>query len=403
MSLAAHTKKIATQRYRLSPIQESPIRNGVGALLYANRERADVLRRVHEIGDALGLRPVAQGLPTAWLFRNLRPDTRRDHRSYRRRHWRTWRSGQLRQYDVSQARRKHLSAVRQFLDVKPFDDDGKRLLRQTFGEAALTKEDVIDIINIGIEVLVRYRYELPAFDTLVREARAQRVATNQTLFSQIQNALGDTDRAFLDALFVVGDDPRRVSPWNDLKQDATLPTLHGMRELVARYNQLMVPSGFSHLLKAIPVVKVHQWALEGISLDAASMVDLEPNKRYAVALAVIRQRMARVTDDLCDIFCKQMRRVLHSAEEALKTYLTDNQEKTDEILRRFASLEGLLKSDQPPTEQLQGVRQTVMSRPDLCEFSRLHAEYGGKNEHRFMWHSFKPRRAELLRILTMLP
>jgi TnpA family transposase len=309
----------------------------------------------------------------------------------------------LRQYDVSQARRKHLSAVRQFLEVKPFDDDGKTLLRQTFGEAALTKEDVIDIINIGIEVLVRYRYELPAFDTLVREARAQRVATNQTLFSQIQNALGDTDRAFLDALFVVGDDPRRVSPWNDLKQDATLPTLHGMRELVARYNQLMGPSGFSHLLKAIPVVKVHQWALEGISLDAASMVDLEPNKRYAVALAVIRQRMARVTDDLCDIFCKQMRRVLHSAEEALKTYLTDNQEKTDEILRRFASLEGLLKSDQPPTEQLQGVRQTVMSRPDLCEFSRLHAECGGKNEYRFMWHSFKPRRAEMLRILTMLP
>jgi hypothetical protein len=250
------------------------------------------------------------------------------------------------QYDVSQARRKHLSAVRQFLEVKQFDEDGKRLLRQTFGEAALTKEDVIDIINIGIEVLVRYRYELPAFDTLVREARAQRVATNQTLLTEIHTALGDGDRVFLDALFVV-----------------------------------------SHLLKAIPVVKVHQWTLEGISLDAASMVNMEPNKRYAVALAVIRQRIARVTDDLCDIFCKQMQRVLHSAEEALKKYLTDNQEKTDEILRRFASLEGLLKSDQPADEQLKGVRQTVMARPDLCEFSRLHAEYGGKNEYRFMWHS----------------
>jgi Tn3 transposase DDE domain/Domain of unknown function (DUF4158) len=309
----------------------------------------------------------------------------------------------LRQYDVSQARRKHLSAVRQFLEVKQFDEDGKTLLRQTFGEAALTKEDVIDIINIGIEVLVRYRYELPAFDTLVREARAQRVATNQTLLAKIHNALEDSDRVFLDALFVVGDDLRRVSPWNDLKQDAALPTLDGMRDLVARYDQLMALSGFSHLLKAIPVVKVHQWALEGISLDAASMVDMEPNKRYAVALAVIRQRIARVTDDLCDIFCKQMQRVLHSAEEALKKYLTDNQEKTDEILRRFASLEGLLKSDQPADEQLKGVRQTVMARPDLCEFSRLHAEYGGKNEYRFMWHSFKPRRAEMLRILTKLP
>lgn len=46
-------------------------------------------------------------------------------------------------------------------------------MRQTFSEAALTKEDVIDIVNIGIETLVRHRYELPAFDTLVREARVQ--------------------------------------------------------------------------------------------------------------------------------------------------------------------------------------------------------------------------------------
>jgi hypothetical protein len=38
--------------------------------------------------------------------------------------------------------------VRQFLEVKPFDDEGTTLLRQTFGEAALIKEDVIDIINI---------------------------------------------------------------------------------------------------------------------------------------------------------------------------------------------------------------------------------------------------------------
>jgi hypothetical protein len=63
----------------------------------------------------------------------------------------------LEQYDSSQARRKHLSAVRNFLNVKPFGNDGKVLIRQTFSEAALTKEDVIDIVNIGIETLVRQR------------------------------------------------------------------------------------------------------------------------------------------------------------------------------------------------------------------------------------------------------
>jgi len=51
---------------------------------------------------------------------------------------------------------------------------------------------------------------------------------------------------------------------------------------------------------------------------------------------------------------------------------------------------------------LKGVRQAVTARPDLCEFSRLHAEYGGKNEFRFVWQFFKPRRAEILRILSKL-
>lgn len=305
----------------------------------------------------------------------------------------------LRQYDLSQARRKHLSTVREFLDVKPFDDGGKALMRKAFLEAALTKEDVIDLINIGIETLVRDRYELPAFDTLEREARAQRATTNQALFAQIHRALGDADRSFFDSLFVVGDNPRRVSLWNDLKQDPAKPTLDGMRQLVARYDQLTGMAGHAHLLKAIPVVKVRQWALEGSSLDAASMADLEPSKRYAVTLALISQRLARVTDDLCDIFCQQMRRVTRLAEAALENYLADNQEKTDEILRRYSTLETLLNSGCPEAEQLQAVRHAVTARPDLCEFSRLHAEYGGKNECRFMWHFFKHRRSELLRIL----
>ncbi len=308
----------------------------------------------------------------------------------------------LLQYDVSQARRKHLPVVRQFLGVKPFDGGGKALMREAFLEAALTKEDVTDLINIGIETLVRDRYELPAFDTLEREARTQRGAANQALFAQVCRALSDLDREFLDSLFVVGDDPRRVSPWNDLKEDPVKPTLDGMRELAARYDRLTSMAGHTPLLKAIPVVKVSQWALEGNSLDAGSMVTMEANKRYAVTLALISQRLARVIDDLCDIFCKQMRRVTRFAEAALEKYLADNQEKTDEILRHYSSLETLLNSGRPEAEQLQEIRQAVTARPDLCEFSRLHAEYGGKNECRFMWHFFKHRRLEMLRILRKI-
>ena len=308
----------------------------------------------------------------------------------------------LHSYDQSKVRYNHLASVRRFLDVKPFSAQGKTLLRATFSEAALTKEDVADIVNVGIEILVRHRYELPAFDTLVREARAGRAATNQALYEQVHNALGKTGTVFFDALFIVGDDSRRVSPWHDIKQDPAKPTVHGMRDLLVRFDQLTALSGYNAVLKTIPIVKVSQWALEGNALDAASMADLAPSKRYAVTLAVIRQRLAIVTDDLCDVFCKQMSRVSRIAGEKLQKYLMDSQGKTDEILRRYALLDTVLSSTESDETQLQEVRQTISDRPDLCEFSRLHTEYGGKNECRFMKPIFANRRAELLRILSKL-
>ena len=195
---------------------------------------------------------------------------------------------------------------------------------------------------------------------------------------------------------------RRVSPWHDLEQDTARPTVFGVRELLARYDQLNNLARHDDLLKPIPLVKVGQWALEGNGLDAASMADLAAPKRYAVALAVIRRRCAQVIDDLCEIFCKQMSLVAHAAEEALQQYLTENQAKTDEIVRRFAALEVVLKSNAPAAAQLLAVQQNVTGCPDLCEFSRLHTEYGGKNECRFMAKFFKNRRSELLHILTRL-
>ena len=57
---------------------------------------------------------------------------------------------ELHRYDQSKVRFNHLMAVRRFLDVKPFSTQGKTLLRATFSEAALTKEDVADIVNVGI-------------------------------------------------------------------------------------------------------------------------------------------------------------------------------------------------------------------------------------------------------------
>jgi TnpA family transposase len=87
---------------------------------------------------------------------------------------------------------------------------------------------------------------------------------------------------------------------------------------------------------------------------------------------------------------------------ALAAYLVANQAKTDEVLRRFTSLEEVLLSGQSEAEQLNEVRQVVTSRPDLCEYSRVQAEFGGKNSCRFMWRYFQARRAALFQILAQV-
>lgn len=307
----------------------------------------------------------------------------------------------LKRYDVSRSRKTHVGLIRGYLNVSQFDSEAYKLLCQALIDAALTKDDLADIINVGIETLVKYRYELPAFGTLLREAKTQRAATYQTLFRDVYERLSEVDRSQLDALFLV-DEHSRTSPWNDLKIDAPKVSVKGLRELLTRYGQLSALAGNQALLRTIPIVKRQQLSLEGLSLDAASMADMEVKKRYTVSLALIERQLARVIDDLCDMICKQMMKVQHLADAELEDYLTANQDKTDEILRRFAQLDTLLQSDQPLDDQITQARQLVTERPDLCEFSRVHSEFGGKNECRFMWRYFKSRRNQLFSILAKL-
>jgi hypothetical protein len=48
-------------------------------------------------------------------------------------------------------------------------------------EAASTKHELEDLINVGVEQLVRQRYELPSVDTLNRAARRVRATFARAL------------------------------------------------------------------------------------------------------------------------------------------------------------------------------------------------------------------------------
>jgi hypothetical protein len=103
-------------------------------------------------------------------------------------------------YDLSTARDRHRALVREYLGVLADGKAARKIIVQTCFYAARAREDLPDIINVAIEELIRQRYELPAFSTLLRIARTARYARNGAYQQQVFQALDAPARQRLQAL-----------------------------------------------------------------------------------------------------------------------------------------------------------------------------------------------------------
>jgi len=87
-------------------------------------------------------------------------------------------------YDRSGTQQRHLAVIRQYLQVQPYGAGGRHAMITALAEAAATKYELEDLVNVAIEQLVRQRFELPAFDTLNRGARRVRATYNRALYKR---------------------------------------------------------------------------------------------------------------------------------------------------------------------------------------------------------------------------
>jgi Domain of unknown function (DUF4158) len=98
-------------------------------------------------------------------------------------------------YDASTARDRHMALVRAFIGVTAYGSAARKIMVEASLEAARTRDDLADIINVAIEELVRQCYELPAFGTLLKIARAARARVNRDYQTQVCDRLDATARA----------------------------------------------------------------------------------------------------------------------------------------------------------------------------------------------------------------
>lgn len=304
----------------------------------------------------------------------------------------------LSDYDVSGTRQRHLALIREYLQVKPFDEQARKALLDATREAALTKEDPADIINVGIEELLRLRFELPGFSTILRTAKYARTQVNRHIHRKIFEELGDKGRSLIDALLKVAM-AKSKSDWEMLKRDPGKATVNNLRQLVTQMEWIKTWYIELKALKELPDAKLRNFAAEAKSLDAARMQEMEPNKRYALAMSLIKIQVSRRRDDLGDILVKRMQSIHTKGKQALAEYRAKHQSETDYLIDKLHNVLVVLR-DVEGSGRLEAVENAAGSDTEKSiERCEEHAAFADDNYAPFLWHLHKGHRSVLFRLL----
>lgn len=299
---------------------------------------------------------------------------------------------------------RHTSRILSYLRVSAYGEAAEEVMIGAATSAAVTKDDIADIINIAIEELVRQRYELPGFSTILKAARKARIVVNNGYHNEIYQALGTTGRTKINAL-LENRSRATKSAWDRVKMEPKSPTVKHMREFTAHLGWLKEHDLGESSFAGLPDIKLRQFAAEARSLDAASMRDLAMHKKYAIAAAMIRIQTARAFDDLAEMFVKRMQKIHQQAKDALDQYHLDQADQTHAlvaILRKVVLV--ACKSKGNARDRLNAITSAVGNDPDkVLEQCEAFGAYADKNYLPFLPKFYNGTRAALFGLLEGMP
>ena len=308
----------------------------------------------------------------------------------------------LESYEKMRARARHLPKIRDFLGVKEFSIAGEQTMNQILVEACQTKDIIADIVNVAIEGLVRQRYELPGFTTLLRAANSARLEVNSGLYQTAASSLPEIHRARLDEL--LSREPQEAtSLWHRLKQEPKRATVKNMWESIEHLRWLQSLNAECRALDPIPEVKFQRFSDEARSLNVNEMNDLPKEKRYTLATALIRAQTAQAIDDLADMFIRSVRKLHNRGHDALNEYHRIHQEKTDRLIEILSRMLTVVNSSQNAEEQMRVIQDILGGDAEkITEECTAYLGYAGNNYLPFLPKFYGNRRRNLFEFLVIL-
>lgn len=292
--------------------------------------------------------------------------------------------------------------VRDFLKVRAFSEAGEQIMTEALTEAARSKDIIADIINAGIETLVRERYELPAFDTLLRAAKQARARENRTYYQLISAALSVPQKTAIAGL-LSRETGESKSPWNALKREPGQPTVKRIREYTGHLRWLRSLCPVPEALTGIPETKLQRFADEAKALNVSQMNRLPSPKRFTLAAALIQTQTAQALDDLTEMYLRRVGKLHRLGNEALKEYRLKNQEQTDVLIGLLGQIADGWQAGETPEQRHRTVDGLIGDKAEsIREQCEAHLGYSGNNYLPFLPPLFKGCRKLCFEVLEIL-
>lgn len=305
----------------------------------------------------------------------------------------------LQRYDQSGSKPRHQQRLRVHLGIQVLDAEGDQWQDEVAHQAATSKQELPDIINILIEELVRRRYELPGFTRLSRLAQQARASVNESIYQSVANALPASATARLDQLL----EPQGRSAWDGLKREPKRPGAREVASFLKHINGLIELADGLPLLTNIAISKRTQMVLEARALDIAEMRAMKANKRYTLAVLMVQSQLQKAMDDVAEIFIKTLRSLHRIAEERLQQYHLTHVQQVDRLIGQFREVLTVLQAPLPSDERLAQVDETLEGDPASwivqCD---EHMAFAGNNYYPFMLQPYRSKRSLLFQCLDVL-
>ncbi len=306
-------------------------------------------------------------------------------------------------YDADLIRRRHTDLVLEFLGVTAYGPTARQIILETCLEASRTRDDLPDIINMAIEELVRQRYELPAFSTLLRIARTARSVSNRGYQKRFREALDDATRQRLLELLSPPQGLTR-SLWEQIKREPGRATVTQLRDFLHHLRWLQQHNVAADALAKIPEAKIRQFAAEARALDLASMNDLSEHKRLTLAASLIVKQAAQALDDIAQMFIRQVKKLHNHSNEALTHYRVMHAERTDALIAKLRDIAIAYKMEGSRDERFGAIESLLEKEADeILEQCTAHSAIAQNSHLSFLPKFYRGLRSTLFLFLESVP